>query len=227
MRHPLSNVQVKATPANNRYKDALASESRQSFSSLNLPLPNHSSDVIPSSSFIPSTAPRNGLRDDLAAFHIASTPTAEKIKATPARQTMTAPIQHNNNLTSTFFIPPSSPLQARKPQTAATSKVFAIPGTPATRRTEMPPSSPGTRGLFETPVKRRTTTMRDVMDSSPPPIARKSPLPSKLAKFGPRAPPSSVVKEPAPPAVAPAPESKPPRTIYQQMGWDDYDELGL
>lgn len=222
-----NRVQVKATPANFRFRDAISADNR-SYGSFNHPPPKSVFDMIPSSSsFIPATAPRNGFRDDLrndlAAFHIASTP--DKVMATPvpARASMTQLTKPPANNDS---IPPSSPILLRK--TANAPRDYRTISVEA----NFEPSSPILPRIFQTPVKQRqpfpaTVTDQDI--TSTPPESQSRPLlfatPAKKA-------PTSVPAA-APVDAAPAETShdnntndQPSSLLYQQLGWDDdYDNL--
>lgn len=206
---PQAQVQVKATPANYRFKDAVSTSDQRGYGSFNIPPPRIQLEAIPSSSVIPSTAPRNGLRDGLEAFHIASTPIASKLQsnavpdsAAPSRPTLNDP-----------FAQPSSPLMSRR--AAPDNKPYLeVPSIDAA------PSSPTLPSLFATPVKQKppnkTAFVNDIVTSTPPAYRHTATLFATPAKKGPTSAP--------PVAVGPNEFSnKPALSIYQQMGWDDYD----
>ncbi|KAJ4394394.1 hypothetical protein N0V93_003611 [Gnomoniopsis smithogilvyi] len=212
-----STVQVRATPANYRFKDAVSGDSR-SYSSFNfLPLKTDIETLPSSNSVIPSTAPRKSfrddLRDDLAAFHIASTPNKVlESPAAPSRDTTRLAANHNS-------IPESSPIMARR--NAPTPRDYlTTPGAAG----DIGPSSPVLPRIFETPIKQRIATLPSTFEnqniSSTPPEPRPEVIFATPAK---KTAPVSV------PTSVPQPigdTSNSTSTLYQQMGWeDDFDAL--
>lgn len=211
-----NRVQVKATPANYRFKDAVSGDTR-SYSSFNLLPPKTDLEMIPSSSsVIPSTAPRKSFRDDLrdnlAAFHIASTP--NKVLESPAAATRSI----SQPATNHKCVPESSPIMARR-TAPASHDYLTVPAAG-----DIGPSSPVLPRIFETPVKQRTMTVPDTFDtqniSSTPPEPRPKLVFATPAK---KTAPTSV------PDVVPqsiGDVCNPTSTLYQQMGWeDDFDGL--
>ncbi|KAK1986288.1 DNA replication regulator SLD3-domain-containing protein [Colletotrichum cereale] len=141
-RHPLfDSVQVKVTPANHRFRDALAAESKGS-SSMAIPM----SSLPPSSaSRVPSTGPRRGHIDILG-----STPLSA-IQVTPVKCGVSF---LGPSTTNEPAIPPSSPLMARKP---ARAQHLSVPGNVIRSRPQPVRSqSPDMMDLPETPCKQRT-----------------------------------------------------------------------
>lgn len=206
-------VQVKATPANYRFKDAMPAAQMGSYRSFNLPPLGTDPDMIPSSSIVPSTAPRKALRDDLEAFHIASTPVASKLQANTVLDSAVAP-RYSKPTASDAFIQPSSPLLSRKTASVGQSYLTA-PGA------DNAPSSPVLPRLFETPTKQRstntTTFTDDIFKSTPPEPRRAANLLATPVKKAPTSFPAAA-------GIAMTGESgKPALSIYQQLGWDDYD----
>ncbi|EEY18328.1 conserved hypothetical protein [Verticillium alfalfae VaMs.102] len=132
VRHPLfQSVQVKATPANNRFRDALA----EAGGSAKMP----AIFMPPSSaSMIPSTAKRRSTSDYFGSF------SSSAVKATPSRPRASAPLGAPHDEPS---IPPSSPLMARVPATT--------PAQPRPRAMRSP--SPIGAHIFDTPVKAATS----------------------------------------------------------------------
>ncbi|KAF9870023.1 hypothetical protein CkaCkLH20_12503 [Colletotrichum karsti] len=184
-RHPLFDpVQVKVTPANHRFRDALAAEPKAS-----------SSDVIPMSSIppssasrIPSTGPRRGHVDI-----VGHTPSSA-IQVTPVKRSgrFGGPSPDNEPA-----IPPSSPLMMRKP---AITQQFSVPASVVRERPQPARSVSPDVGLPATPCKQRTRdTIGDEVAATP------------MAK--------------ATPPPPPPPQAK-PKSIYEQLGWDDdFDDL--
>ncbi|KZL70746.1 dna replication regulator sld3, partial [Colletotrichum incanum] len=164
-RHPLfDSVQVKVTPANHRFRDALAAESKGS-SSIAIPM----SSLPPSSaSRVPSTGPRRGHIDILG-----NTPSSA-IQATPVKRggSFSGP-----SSTDEPAIPPSSPLMARKP---ARAQHLSVAGNVIRSRPQPVRSQSPDMGLPVTPCKQRTVDVlgdevaaTPTSQSAPPP-----PLPS-------------------------------------------------
>jgi DNA replication regulator SLD3 len=167
-------VQVKATPANSRFKDAFAVDKAQS-----QPTPFH--DAAPSSaSVVPaSTLPRK-FADRLPAPRRPAA--GGRVQATPVRPTTSSipatglrPLQETPGGPGIF---PSSPIMARKAAPAPLPPpVFAL-AQPRSKKLPAPaadrfgagdiPSSPGLGTLFETPVMSRSARGRmDVVDDTP------------------------------------------------------------
>ncbi|KAL2288066.1 hypothetical protein FJTKL_04218 [Diaporthe vaccinii] len=206
---PQTQIQVKATPANYRFKDAVSTSDQRSYGSFHIPAPRMELPAIPSSSVIPSTAPRNGLRDGLEAFHIASTPIANKLQANTVADSA-APLKPTLN---DPFTQPSSPLMARRgaPNTQTHLEIPSI---------DIFPSSPTLPRLFATPIKQKYSAnialVNELVTSTPPGPRQTATLFVTPAKKAPTS---------APPAAEQPnePSNKPALTIYQQLGWDDYD----
>lgn len=206
---PQAQVQVKATPANYRFKDAVSTSDQRSFGSFNIPPPRNQLEAIPSSSIVPSTAPRNGLRDGLEAFHIASTPIASKIQANAVPDSAAPPRPNMNDP----FAQPSSPLMSRRaaPDTKTFLEVTSL---------DAAPSSPVLPRLFATPVKQRPSSekafINDIVTSTPPAPRHTGALFATPAKKAPTSAPP-MAAEPS------EPSKKLGLSIYQELGWDDYD----
>lgn len=206
---PQTQIQIKATPANYRFKDAVSASDQRSYGSFHIPAPRTELPAIPSSSVIPSTAPRNGLRDGLESFHIASTPIASKLQANAVPDS-SAPLRPTVN---DPFMQPSSPLMARRaaPHTQTHLDIPSI---------DIAPSSPTLPRLFATPVKQkssvRPTFVNDIVTSTPPGPRQTATLFVTPAKKAFTSAPH-VAEQPKEPSNEPA------LTIYQQLGWDDYD----
>jgi len=212
----VSSVQVKATPANNRFRDVLAPAG----SSLNLPdLFREDADAIPSSSsMVPSsTAPKRTITNLLDSPAIATTPTAGKIQVTPARVAMVpSPAFHPQ--ADSPAIPASSPIMTRKAAAPARAggQYLSVPGSETARAPHGGiAASPchGRANLFETPLKPRSAMGRAA-------VLEETPVkPLRLAGGGRR-------RSGTESASADAGASRVTQmTIYQQLGWDDDDEL--
>ncbi|KAK3310398.1 DNA replication regulator SLD3-domain-containing protein [Chaetomium strumarium] len=190
-----SAVQVKATPANNRYKDALAADASKSQPAPFLGLPPSSASVVPASTLPRKFADRLG----------EPRRPADRIQATPARPNSNSSIPATRGLgpvqeeTPGPGIPASSPLMARKaaPQPPAPPAPAFAQGQPRSRQhlsvpdpvdrffgdADVPSSPPDLRGLFETPVPAaRSGQNRAAMLVDDTPI--KSRLPLALAHDG-------------------------------------------
>ncbi len=206
----MDKVLIKATPVNNRFRDALAGEYQGS-----------DQPAIHEPDFIPSSGLRGGHKRSQASPHVASTPRADRIQATPVRPPTAAGIF--SKLPLPDIVENSSPLQARRPsQVSAVDKAalavqatinFIHASSPMEERNpaeamRLPLSSgiaqqsddflsPGLGSLFETPVK--TKSRVDVTGGSPWPRAFEPTRPSGEKDL----------------------------TIFQKLGWDeeDIDEL--
>lgn len=187
----------------------MSTSDQRSYGSFNIPPPRNQLEAIPSSSIVPSTAPRNGLRDGLEAFHIASTPIASKMQANAVPDSAAPPRPNMNDP----FAQLSSPLMSRR--TALDTKTYLdVPSLDAA------PSSPILPRLFATPVKQRppsdTAFINDIVTSTPPAPRHTATLFATPAKKAPTSAPP-MATEPS------EPSKKTGLSIYQQLGWDDYD----
>jgi len=204
-------VQVKATPANNRFKDVLAAESqsqRYPQSALGL----DEADMVPSSSSVvpSSTAPRRA-RDIFSSAAIVSTPMTGKVQSTPTRASGldSSRLQVPN---ANIGVLPSSPILARKVAPSNASRLAAPSG--VARRANPSggiQSSSGSKGLFETPLKPRSY------------MTALSPLAGTPTKSAPQVADAIVQNATDTEVLADAGGSK-GVSIYQRMGWDDYDD---
>ncbi|KAE9570245.1 hypothetical protein CGMCC3_g13624 [Colletotrichum fructicola] len=171
-RHPLfDTVQVKVTPANYRFRDALAEA--KNASNMSIPM----SSIPPSSaSRIPSTGPRRGHINVLG-----STPSSA-IQATPVKR---GGIFAGPSRDDEYAIPPSSPLMMRKP---ARSQHLSVPASVIRERPDPVRSQSPDVGLPATPCKQKTrdvigdevaaTPMANAATTIPPP----SPPPQEKPK---------------------------------------------
>lgn len=206
---PQTQVQVKATPANYRFKDAVSTSGQRIYGSFNIPPPRNQLEVVPSSSVVPSTATRNGLRDGLKAFHIASTPIASKMQTNALPESAATLGPNMNDLSAQ----PSSPLMSRRaaPDTKTYLEVQSL---------DAAPSSPILPRLFATPVKQRplsnTADINDIVTSTPPALRHTATLFATPAQKAPTSAPP-LAAEPNEPSKATG------LSVYQQLGWDDYD----
>lgn len=140
-----SAIQVKATPTNARFKDALAIEP-EAGEDVHL---NSTEEVIPPSSIghlVPSTGPRVGHRD---AFMRSASPAAELVGGTPVRPSMRSGFLQRLACEEPA-VPPSSPL-VRK--TTGPENVM-VPGSAVKPRGRLSFSTPRREGVVATPVKR-------------------------------------------------------------------------
>ncbi|KAK5652553.1 hypothetical protein OQA88_10314 [Cercophora sp. LCS_1] len=150
----VSAVQVKATPANNRFKDVLAADSTHSGA--------HLLDAVPSSaSVIPSSTMPRRFANMVGAARSAP---MDSIQATPARVSGTS---------STIPRPasgvgvdlPSSPVMTRKAAPPFRSQPPAPSGRQGGKDQVDLPSSPGLAALFETPTNPRSNKQAIVNDT--------------------------------------------------------------
>ncbi|KAK2065333.1 hypothetical protein LY76DRAFT_499618 [Colletotrichum caudatum] len=179
-RHPLfDSVQVKVTPANHRFRDALAAGSKGS-SSMAVPM----SSLPPSSaSRVPSTGPRRGHIDIFG-----STPSSA-IQATPVKRGGSF---MDPSPTHEFAIPPSSPLVARKP---AQAQHLGVPNSAIRPRPRPVRSQSPEMDLPVTPCKQRavevlvdevaaTPASKSASAAAPPPSPPKEKAKSIYARLG-------------------------------------------
>ncbi|RSL72813.1 hypothetical protein CEP54_000793 [Fusarium duplospermum] len=145
---------VKATPANNRFRDVFASKSEN----VGVPLIG-SEEVIPPSSMpsmIPSTGLRAGHRD---AFRRSPTPDLERIGDTPTKggsNFLRRPPKEEDVLP----FPPSSPLMERRTMSAA--NLFA----PREQKRSVSFTPSRDEGILATPVKATAKSINNVEDQN-------------------------------------------------------------
>ncbi|KAL2146683.1 hypothetical protein VTI28DRAFT_2833 [Corynascus sepedonium] len=245
-----SGVQVKATPASNRYKDALAGERTQSQPSPFADIPPSSASVVPA-----STLPRKFANRLPTATTSTRLPTADRVQVTPARASSSSsipatglrPVQETPGAADD--VPNSSPIMTRKAAPALPppppAPAFAPSRQQQARSRHLPaftgvfdvPSSPGIGTLFETPIAPRAGKERlNVVDDTP----IKSRLPLGVAGDGEnRAAGALEAKEKATArrenggsdsVDSSAAKENGSVSIYQQLGWeatdlDDIDDL--
>ncbi|KAJ4235952.1 hypothetical protein NW759_001036 [Fusarium solani] len=145
---------VKATPANNRFRDVFASKSE----TVDVPMMGTEEVIPPSSmpSMIPSTGLRAGHRD---AFRRSPTPDFERIGDTPTKggsNFLRRPTKEEDVLP----FPPSSPLMERRNVSAA--DLFAP--REQKRRVSFTPSRD--EGILATPVKAMSKSINNVEDQN-------------------------------------------------------------
>lgn len=198
---------VKATPIGKRFKDVLGMSASNQPSRSRIMGPAEPSST-PSSSLIPSSAPRK--RTHEAAFTLdkfqtsRSKPSADQVQATPARPSTLRQSSLLFPEVDETDILASSPIMARKVSMVS----FRDSGI------EMPSSPPG--ALAETPVKPRTAPIPLKGLVAATPIKRRI-LDKDVANIADtRNSTTENVKEP---------ERK--VSIFERLGWDDdFDELG-
>ncbi|KAJ0159981.1 hypothetical protein CTA2_8798 [Colletotrichum tanaceti] len=179
-RHPLfDSVQVKVTPVNHRFRDALAAESKSS-GKMAIPM----SSIPPSSaSRIPSSGPRRGHTDIFG--------------RTPSSAIQVTPVKRGASFlgpspTDELAIPASSPLMARKP--AREQQHLSVLGSVIRSRPQPVRSQSPDPGLPVTPCKQRTvdvlgdevaaTPMGKLAPSQPPPSPPKEQPKSIYTRLG-------------------------------------------
>lgn len=200
-------VQVKATPANNRFRDALGGGNAQSQQVFSL-------ESIPSSAVIPSSTLPRKFTNALVATSVRTTQVTVSSKQTMTIQATPAKLVRPSMLQAIMETPAildSSPIMARKGAPApGPPSILSVPQNDFDL-----PSSPGLPGLFETPIATKTTKRNFIIDT---PI--KSRLPTTGGGGGGLA--TMVEKR----EVENRNEDQ-PVSIYARLGWedDDLDEL--
>ncbi|KAK4168619.1 DNA replication regulator SLD3-domain-containing protein, partial [Cladorrhinum sp. PSN259] len=210
-------VTVKATPANNRFRDAIGAENGGS-------QPIFSLESIPSSAVVPASTLPGKFTDVLATSATTTARTTMRvlsmenatIQATPAKAGRPQVLQA---IMETPAIPDSSPILARNAAPAPWQQSFLSVPKHNSSIFDLP-SSPGLPGLFETPIAPKAR--RNLIIETP----IKSKLPN--AGGGSRAggfmglmdrKDSVVVNTTA----ARGKENDEPVSIYARLGWDDDD----
>ncbi|KAF7547885.1 hypothetical protein G7046_g8869 [Stylonectria norvegica] len=148
-----SSIQVKATPANNRFKDMFAAHSG---TVADVPFMSTEEDVIPPSSApskVPSTGFRRSHRD---AFPDSMSPAMDTIGRTP-----TKPSSFTQRLASKeTAIPLSSPLMDSR---AISAEQLFVPGSARKEQRRVSSISPRDEGVFTTPVKALPKVSKDAL----------------------------------------------------------------
>ncbi|KAH7162804.1 DNA replication regulator SLD3-domain-containing protein [Dactylonectria estremocensis] len=139
-RSSLGTSIVKATPANNRFKDMFAAKSE---TPADVPLMSTEEVIPPSSipSMIPSTGLRGGRRD---AFRFSPSPVIDRIDSTPTKGSSFLHRLRNDDPE----LPPLSPLMQRK----ALSEIGPVPGTTIKERRKIDFTSLRDEGVLANPV---------------------------------------------------------------------------
>ncbi|KAI1753892.1 DNA replication regulator SLD3-domain-containing protein [Xylaria castorea] len=213
---------VKATPVGTRFHDVLAKDSSSQPALLQRFNTVAEGHAVPSSSMVPSSAPRKRNREiafgsEPAAPRILAPSRTDQIMATPAKP---------SNLNRNFLSAPqpdegvvlaSSPVMSRK----ISQPSFVAKSRPATlghrdSGIEMPPSPARLNVLAKTPVKLRQDNLMASMDNyiTVTPVKK-----SILDNGGGDVPVAGIEVNDA--------ENNPAkkRTIFERLGWDDYDDL--
>ncbi|KAK2612434.1 hypothetical protein QQS21_001538 [Conoideocrella luteorostrata] len=154
-----SSVQVKATPANNRFKDVLAVKPE---SSVDIPL-DSTEELVPLSSLghlVPSTGHRHSHRDALAD---SVSPAVDYVGGTPIRPSTQPSFIRRVAHDEPKILPPS-PLNHRK---TALIEDFSQPQSTITASASSQPPIHRTREIMETPVKRSVSRL-DLIKSPVP-----------------------------------------------------------
>ncbi|KAI0186867.1 DNA replication regulator SLD3-domain-containing protein [Xylaria flabelliformis] len=213
---------VKATPIGSRFHDVLAKENSSRSASLQQLNTIAEEHAVPSSSMVPSSAPRKRNREaafgsESAAPKIFTQSRTDQIMATPAKQS-----KLNRNFLSApqpdeGLVLASSPVMSRK----ISQPSFVGKSRPATVEhrdsgIEMPPSPGELNVLAETPVKLRQNNLMASMDN----YVTVTPIKKSILDNG-SGDIRAVVTE------VNGGDSKPAKkmSIFERLGWDDYDEL--
>ncbi|OIW34758.1 hypothetical protein CONLIGDRAFT_626807 [Coniochaeta ligniaria NRRL 30616] len=220
-------IQVKATPANNRFKDVIVDESKaqllRALREEEVVKDEHMDDedrIPASSSVVPSSAAPRRVAD---IFHYSSpavhaTPVAgsKLVQATPARPAQ-APLEPDANL-------PLSPVLARKAAIQRQSAHLAVSSSATLVGSSSAPRGKvgmAAGGIFETPLKPRSA-----MGEICTPVRPLRLVPgSRAVASTPELKRVEVIKEqPEQQREGALKTEHQPVSIYQQLGWDDdYD----
>ncbi|KAK4232264.1 DNA replication regulator SLD3-domain-containing protein [Podospora fimiseda] len=224
----IPSVQVKATPANNRFRDAIGGEKGRSQQ------PIFSLESIPSSAVVPASTLHGRFTDALATSSvitittttkISSTETAGTIQATPAKA-----VRHNALqaiMESPAAIPDSSPIMARKAGPVSRPSFLSIPRNKNSCFDL--PSSPGLPELFETPIApkigKKTLILQTPIKSRLPNAGAGGGISGIMGTMTSRKEPDTFKKTTTTTAAVSVVEKEndDPVSIYARLGWDDDD----
>ena len=203
-------MQVKATPANSRFKDVIAAEGQ--IPRQNQPF-NAVGDLVPSSSsVVPSSTIHRKFANMLGTSSAAANPRVERVQATPSKPasvskaTLQDP-QENDNILS------SSPIMTRKAGLGLIGARHPLVSTiRSCNNCADLPSSPGLAALFETPVNPRST-------KSGLAVLNDTPIRSRL----PVADAATRSEKKGLDNNAGAEKTLENVNIYQRLGWDEED----
>ncbi|KAK3394759.1 DNA replication regulator SLD3-domain-containing protein [Podospora didyma] len=205
----ISAVQVKATPANSRFKDVIAAEGQMP--RLNQPF-NSAMDSVPSSSsVVPSSTVHRKFANMLGTSTAAASPQIERVQATPskpasvAKATLQDPQQNDNILSS-------SPIMTRKAAPMSGVRHPLVSTIRFGNNYADLPSSPGLVALFETPVNPRSTKNGLT-------VLNDTPIRSRL----PAADAAMRSEKNVLDSNAGAEKTLDDVNIYQRLGWDEED----
>lgn len=164
-----SSVTVKATPANNRFRDVFASKQESGGDDVLLA---DVDEVIPPSS-LPSMVPSTGLRRGYTDAYPDGTPGT--IGGTPTKR----PADSSFLRRSTFDkdVLAQSPLMDRK---SSSAKQLFVPGSATKEQRRLSFGSPGIDQLFATPIKARPKELSLTQDVCEKPVEEKKSIYERL-----------------------------------------------
>ncbi|KAI1265750.1 DNA replication regulator SLD3-domain-containing protein [Xylariaceae sp. FL1019] len=220
--HPRFQDVVKATPAGNRFHNVLESNRHpRSASSLQVSDAIPEEYDVPSSSRVPESAPRKRLPKEASDREALSLPNThalirDQVTATPAKpSTLSRPFVSAPD-DEDGVVPASSPVMSRKisqPKFLAVKKPVTLDHRDS--GIGMLPSSPRLT-LTATPMKVRQNGVFQHMDH----YVTVTPVKRRLSDS---VPVSTAGKNEN---TEPLPEAeRATKTVYQRLGWDDYDDL--
>ncbi|KAK6865901.1 hypothetical protein PG995_002429 [Apiospora arundinis] len=207
---------VQATPVGHRFRDALgrAPQGRPSTSNRALVNSVEKMHISPSASLISSSAPRKRDRD--AAFSAPESPALPRAGKPPAQETVATPARPSTLKYDTIRVsaPDEGAVLASSPVVSRRTQYLEVPGSQLKHRDSgvMLPSSPGGINFAETPVKR-------------PRLGRMASIENYVTV--------TPVKKRAVDCIGVTPVKNDTKSqddgaktsVYQQLGWDDYDDL--
>ncbi|KAK8126382.1 uncharacterized protein PG998_002141 [Apiospora kogelbergensis] len=209
---------VQATPMGHRFRDALgrAAQSRPATSNRSLVNSVEKMQISPSASLISSSAPRKRDRD--AAFSAPESPASPRVGKPSAKEAVATPARPSTMKYDADTIRVSAPdegvVLASSPVLSRRSQYLEVPGSRLKHRDSgvMLPSSPGGINFAETPVKRprlgRVVSIENFVTVTP---AKKR----TVDYVGATPVKNDINKQ----------DDGTKTSVYQQLGWDDYDDL--
>jgi len=206
--NPMDKVQVKATPMNNRFRDALVGVARAPAGSDRRPADD--ADCIPSS------APRRANMGPPPSSRVACTPFADRIAATPARASA-VPGRLLPPSDRTDVVLASSPLGPKRAGSSATAVTTLAP-VAENFVLGSSPLQPRMSAAVMQPVLPRSPRDGGAANSTISRTLFRTPLKAKAKA-------KAEVTPERPRQTAPAQGTGKPLSIYQQLGWDEADDL--
>ena len=165
-----SSVTVKATPANNRFRDVFATK----LESVDDALLTNAEEVIPPSS-IASMVPSTGLRKGYTDAYPNGTSPLDAIGGTPTKRTAESGFLRRPNLEEDV-IPPSPSMDRRN----ISAQQLFVPGSITKEQRRLSFTSPSDEQLFATPIKAKPRALNQAQNAQEKSLEEKKSIYERL-----------------------------------------------